>query len=161
MPLKSGTSEKVVGENIATERAAGKPEKQAVAIAMNKARGDAAPTYSTAQLQGAKNLLAKAEAYLKDHPAVGGVATQTTRLAKKEVDEAKAYLAKVEAHIAKNGPKADSISRLADGVAQLAERMDSLTRRADAMFCDGGPGSGPQKAGKNYGTVRRDPKDFE
>ena len=41
MPLLSGTSEATVSKNIATERAAGKPEKQAVAIAMNTARGDA------------------------------------------------------------------------------------------------------------------------
>lgn len=37
MPLKSGSSKKVVSANIATERAAGKPPKQAVAIAMSKA----------------------------------------------------------------------------------------------------------------------------
>lgn len=37
MPLKSGSSEKVISQNIATERNAGKPEDQAVAIAMQKA----------------------------------------------------------------------------------------------------------------------------
>lgn len=37
MPLKSGSTEKVISENIATERNAGKPEDQAVAIAMRKA----------------------------------------------------------------------------------------------------------------------------
>lgn len=37
MPIKSGTSEKVTSENIETERNAGKPEDQAVAIAMRKA----------------------------------------------------------------------------------------------------------------------------
>jgi len=37
MPLKSGSSKKTVSKNIATERRAGKPEKQAVAIAMKKA----------------------------------------------------------------------------------------------------------------------------
>ena len=35
--LKKGSSRKVVGENIATEEAAGKKPKQAVAIALSKA----------------------------------------------------------------------------------------------------------------------------
>jgi hypothetical protein len=39
MPLKKGSSEKVIGENIRTERHAGKPEKQAIAIAESKAHG--------------------------------------------------------------------------------------------------------------------------
>ena len=37
MPLKSGKSKRVIGENIATERKSGKPEKQAIAIAFSKA----------------------------------------------------------------------------------------------------------------------------
>ena len=37
MPLKSGKSKKVVSENIRTEMHAGRPQKQAVAIAMRKA----------------------------------------------------------------------------------------------------------------------------
>lgn len=37
MPLKSGSSKKVIAANIRTEIHAGKPQKQAVAIAYSKA----------------------------------------------------------------------------------------------------------------------------
>lgn len=37
MPLKKGRSKKVISRNIRTEMHAGKPQKQAIAIAMRKA----------------------------------------------------------------------------------------------------------------------------
>ena len=55
MPLVEGKSREAVSQNIKTEMEAGKPQKQAVAIALNKARGDAASGELSKQEQGEAN----------------------------------------------------------------------------------------------------------
>jgi hypothetical protein len=41
MPLKKGYSQKTIGKNVSTEMKAGRPQKQAIAIALNTARKSA------------------------------------------------------------------------------------------------------------------------
>lgn len=38
MPLKRGSDQKTINSNVKTEKAAGKPQKQAIAIALSTAR---------------------------------------------------------------------------------------------------------------------------
>jgi len=47
MPLHSGHSKKVISENIKTEMHAGKPQKQAIAIAYSKAKEHGFYTHGT------------------------------------------------------------------------------------------------------------------
>ena len=50
MPLKPGSSRQVISSNIKTEIAAGRPQKQAVAIAMSKAKDEIPTTVTPAEI---------------------------------------------------------------------------------------------------------------
>lgn len=54
MPLKKGSSPSIIASNIQTERAAGRPERQAIAIAMSKA-GKAKPAKSQKYIASGSN----------------------------------------------------------------------------------------------------------
>ena len=49
MPLKSGKSPKTISSNIRTEMKAGRPQEQAIAIAMSKAKMSRAPRKNAAK----------------------------------------------------------------------------------------------------------------
>lgn len=77
MPLKSGSSDEVVSENIRTEMKAGKPQKQAIAIALDKAN------------KSNKNTFDNAEG--KDHDKDGDVDSEDWKMARdKAIKEATA-----------------------------------------------------------------------
>lgn len=68
MPLEAGSSRAVVSRNIATERRAGKPEDQAVAIAMRKA----GKSYHDAVDAAGSNLFAAIDAICEGIAAMEG-----------------------------------------------------------------------------------------
>lgn len=71
MPLVSGSSREVISQNIATERNAGKPEKQAVAIAMNKSRSDESLLLKNIRLDALKDCADAVEGLMKRADALG------------------------------------------------------------------------------------------
>lgn len=78
MPLVSGKSNEAKSENISRLRNEGHPEKQAVAIALNKARGDAIDAICDSMMRLDKRI----DAYCSrqdDHRVLGGVGFKSPR----------------------------------------------------------------------------------
>jgi outer membrane protein assembly factor BamE (lipoprotein component of BamABCDE complex) len=77
MPLKKGSSKATVSSNIRTEMAAGRPQKQAVAIALNTA--GAAKKAAAKKAAPAKAMPAKKAAPAKKAPAKKAAPKKSTK----------------------------------------------------------------------------------
>lgn len=81
MPLESGKSREAISSNIKTEIAAGKPQKQAVAIALNKARGDSMSRLA----DGVAQLAERMDSLTKRADAVFGDADEKSKISLREL----------------------------------------------------------------------------
>lgn len=122
MPLESGNTPHAIGKNIAAEIRAGKPAKQAEAIAYSKARGDADTDRIVVQGMGwdRKDLKKHVERAETENPD-----------ARKKIwiEDAKKALKTKKA----DSTPSDKLSSLASGVSALADSVDKLTKRFDSI----------------------------
>jgi hypothetical protein len=161
MPLEKGSSKEVVSRNIATERNAGKPEAQAVAIAMKtagKSRSDAMKSICDSMAEVSERLDTYADGGPGSGPQKGGgkgfhegefnlsqgqvktIGKSLKRLNAsgeidrifKEGDKDLAEKQKKKGLFGSLFGRKDASGALCDSVAKMNERVDALCERADA-----------------------------
>jgi len=103
MPLESGTSKAAFSKNVATEMNAGKPQKQAVAIAYAKKRSDAEETKGEQASEDAR---------------MSAIEGRLSEVEGKKLSRSDALSAAV-----------DAVTELARDGRRLVERADSLGRK--------------------------------
>lgn len=151
MPLEGGSSRAAISSNIKTEMNAGKPQKQAVAIALNKARGDAggrskfvvkyqtpssANDTKTLEIEAgdAQAARARAEETLSRHHSekihvVGIARKDAEQETEGEQQSEDSRMSTIEKRLSKLEAIGDAMTCLAEDGRRLTQRMDAIVAR--------------------------------
>jgi hypothetical protein len=105
MPLKSGSSDKTVSSNIKTEMDAGKPQKQAIAIALDKA-GKSKNTSDNAEPEEGQMAQGDVRSIVEMAKRIDGMVSEMTDLpewVQAKITKAQDYLSAVAGHLSHPG----------------------------------------------------------